>query len=269
MIAAVIGLGLCGCGPMRMAADRPPGGGFGANLPTAIRRADNDFSPLGARDGTLESVPAAVRARLDAAVPTTVPPTGPAYVMQMPGGRTLFAVRNEGARGVEFLLVAYNAAGDRVSPTVEHVSMRRSPGDAAEPALRAPFARFEDLDGDGVAELLVQGTWAVGGISTSVVTRVFRLDADLRFTRVADFLTGDHFVWAKNPTGVWIVGDIHRLGADKLQIDYVCHPLGRPQETRPIGQVAFRYSASEGGYVEDGAHIMDVHFSDFLRLDSR
>ena len=236
-------------------------------VPPALRRADNDFSPTGELAGVREAIPASVQALLRSAAGTRATSLGPAYVVALPD-RDLYAVRCDGPKRAEYLLIVRDLATDRVSPEVARVSVRRSPADPKFPAMPAPFLRAQDLDHDGVAELLVQGTWAGGTETTSVVTRVFRLGDDLRLVRVADFLTGDHFVWARNPTGVWIVGSL-RPGKSGPQIDYGCHPLGRPEELRPIGEVAFRYSASEGGYVEAGANVRNVTFSDFLRLDAR
>ena len=236
-------------------------------VPPALRRADNDFSPTGELDGAREAIPPSVQALLRSAAGTRATNLGPAYVIALPD-RDLYAVRCDGPKRAEYLLIVRDLATDRVSPEVARVSVRRSPADPKFPAMPPPFLRAEDLDRDGAMELLIQGTWAGGTETTSVVTRVFRLEDDLRLVRVADFLTGDHFVWARNPTGVWIVGHLH-AGKAGPQIDYGCHPLGRPAELHPIGEVAFRYSASEGGYVEAGAHIRNVTFSDFLRLDAR
>lgn len=260
-------LGLFGCAPMPAATTPRYDRYTLPDVTSALRRADNDFSPSGDPAGAPEAVPAAVQGWIRRAAGTRATHVGPAYVVTLPNRQSLYAVRCEGPNRAEYLLVVFDPASNRTSPDIARISLRVSPADPKLPTMHAPFLRAEDLDGDGHMELLVQGTWAVGSGSTSVVTRVFRLD-DLRLNRVADFLTGDHFVWQKNPTGVWIIGDVRRAGRNGLQIDYTCHPLGRPDETRPIGQVAFRYSSTEGGYVESGAKIIDGTFSDFLRLDA-
>jgi hypothetical protein len=257
------------CAPMRRddtwqrLDDRP------RQLATALRRADNDFSPTGDPAGTPERIPAVVQTWITAAAGPHATSLGPAYVLALPRGHQLYVVRCTGPERAEYLLVLHAPETGRVGQGIARISIRQSPGDPTFPIMQPPFARWEDLDGDGLTELLMQGTWAGGRTSTSVVTRVFRLDDDLSLVRLADFLTGDHFVWHRNPAGVWVVGALRRGTGNRLAIDYACHPLGQPGALRPIGQVAFRYSAADNGYVQAGAHVGDVVFSDFLRLDAR
>jgi hypothetical protein len=261
--------GMVGCTTVQRDNVWRPINGKPLELPTAIRRADNDFSPTGDPVGRLEQIPAAVQQWIVAAAGTRATSLGPAYVLASPDGGQLYVARCDGPRRSEYLLVLHDPATGRVSPDTARISIRQSPGDPKFPTMQPPFARWDDLDGDGRSELLMQGTWAGGRTSTSVVTRVFRLGGDLKLLRVADFLTGDHFVWQRNPTGVWIVGALRRGASNRLEIDYACHPLDRPDALRSIGQVAFRYSPSDEGYVEAGAKVGDITFSDFLRLDAR
>jgi hypothetical protein len=186
--------------------------------PSAIVTSDNDLAVGHSHPGKRVTVPRAVWARISAVARATQRTTGSIVRITAPARAYLYVAELVDSSGASFhLLVAFDPARNAATPSPPMVVAQSTEIGKDAGVLEKPLVHFEDLDGDGQPEWVVEQIAHTGPGYTAAVYHYFQLRPDLSLRRVCA-LELRALDPASDGGGRRLVRTVTRVGPSKLQL---------------------------------------------------
>jgi len=167
---------------------------------------------------------------------------GPIFRITAPNNRELYVFRRTGPMGADFFFfILFDPTTKRITHNPPYIYAKWMEGDDWGAELRKPLLSFEDIDGDGQQEYIVQERVHNGTMYNAIVYHYYHVSSDLGLrpilaveTRLLDLFTEDQ-------DGV-VTRTVQTMGKGQVRLEVSLDCQKPPPQHRKLGSVVLRSS---------------------------